>query len=157
MNNQDEALFFFRKLVYAVYLEIGSLQPRIHPEIAEKADITNQFFTGDKQKHTAELYYMVEHKTTTPEILAPFVERTSLTLEDIHRAFVEGDWRNKFGAYNFGGPRWVKITETTMRLRDLIDQQDWEAAADLVFDVKKLKTNQGFLIHMFEWTERRRS
>ncbi len=157
MNPQEEALFFFRKIVYALYLEIGALQPRIHPEIAAKADITNQYFQGDKQKQAAALYRQVEDETDTRKITAPYEERTGLTLEDIYRAFAEGDWRNKFGGYNQGGPKWAKIAQTALELRRQIEAQNWEATAELVYTIKKLKTNQGFLVHLFDWSERRRA
>ena len=157
MNTQEEALYFFRKMVFAIYLEIGALQPRIHPEIAARADITNQFFQGEKQRQATALYHQVEKETDPNKILAPFIERTAISLEDVHRAFVEGNWRNKFGAFNSGGPKWARITEVALDLRRLIEQQDWEAASEQVYEIKKLKTNHGFLVHIFEWTERRRS
>jgi len=156
MNSQEEALYFYRKLIYVLYLEIGVLTPQIHSGTAAKADITNGFFHGEKQKQAAGLYHQVEAETDTNKIIAPFIERTGLTIEDILQAFQEGNWRNKFGAYHFGGPRWVKIAEAALELKKRIDQEDWEQATELVFDIKRMKTNQGFLVNQFEWTERRR-
>lgn len=156
MTGKEEALYFFRKLLYVLYLEIGGLQPKIHPEIAGKADLKNAFFQGEKQRHTAELYRLTETEEDPDKIIAPYIERTHLTLEDLRRAFAEGDWRNKFGGYNQGGPRFVKITDAALKLRDLIEREDWEEAKFLLFDIKAMKTNQGYLINQFEWTERRR-
>ncbi len=156
MDEKELALYFFRKLVYVLYLEIGSLQPKIHEKIAEKADIKNAFFQGEKRRHASELYYKTEQEQDPAKILAPYEERTRLTLDDVQRAFVEGDWRNKFGAYNYGGPRWVRVAEVTQQLRDLIEQQDWEQAVVLIQEIKSLKTNQGYLVSQFERTERRR-
>jgi hypothetical protein len=156
LEEKEQALYIFRKLVYVLYLEIGSLQPRIHPELAEKADMRTQFFRSDKARMAAELYYQVEDKDTPADITGPFEQRTHLTLEDIHRAFVEGDWRNKFGGYNYGGPRWVEVADATLRLRDLIEREEWDKTAGLLFEIKGMKTNQGYLIHQFERTERRR-
>ncbi len=157
MDDREEALYFFRKLVFLLYLEIGALTPGIHKELAEKADIRNQFFRGEKRAQAAELYQQIEQETDTAKIVAPFRERTGLTLEDIRRAFAEGQWQNKHGAYNLGGPKWLKIADATLALRERIDQQDWEGAAGQVYQIKKLRTNQGYLVNQFDWTERRRT
>jgi hypothetical protein len=155
MNQSDEAIFFFRKLIFLLYLEIGSLQPKIHKELAARADIKNGFFHGEKQPMAAEIYHRIETETEPQKIIAPFKERTGLSLEDICRAFAEGDWRNKFGGYNAGGPKWSKIADITLALQHQIEQQNWDEAGLLVFQMKRLKTNQGLLINQFDWTERR--
>ena len=156
-DEKEEVIYFFKKLVFVLYLEIGALTPRIYSEIAAKAEITNTFFHGEKQRQSAELYHKTEQEVSPEVILAPYKLRTGLTLEDIHRAFVEGNWKDKHGAYRFGGPKLVKISEATLKLRDLVDQQAWDEAALLVYKIKKLKTNQGYLINQFDWTDRRRS
>jgi hypothetical protein len=155
MDDRETALYFFRKLVYVLYLEIGSLQPVIHPEIAAKANLKSAFFEREKERQAAALYRQVEKEEDPAAIVAPFIERTSLTLEDIHRAFMDGDWRNKFGGYTFGGPRWVRIAELTLELRKLIEQESWDQTANVIYDIKKLKTNQGYLVNMFERSDRR--
>ncbi len=155
-GTRETALYIFRKLVYLLYLEIGALQPKIHPEIAKKAYLKTAFFQREKERQAAELYREVEQETDTARILAPFVDRTGLTLEDVYRALAEGDWRNKYGTYNFGGPKWAHIAEDALELRRLIDAQDWESAAGLLQEIKGLKTNHGYLINQFERTERRR-
>ncbi len=154
MDDRELALYIFRKMVYTLYLEVGGLKPSIHPELAEKADLENVFFHGEKERHAAKLYRQTEKETDPERILEPYVLRTHLTLEDVHRAFAEGDWRNKFGGYNLGGPKWARIAEVALELRRVIDAQDWEEAGELVYEVKKLKTNQGYLINQFERTDR---
>lgn len=156
MEQSQISLYFFRKLVYLLYLEIGALKPEIHQEIAARADLKNAFFQREKERQAADLYRRTEKETQTFKILAPYEERTGLTLEEIHRAFAEGDWRNKFGGYNFGGPKWERIAEVTLKLRRLIDAQDWDAAEDLLYEIKGLKTNQGYLVNQFERSDRRR-
>src|SRR6266498_3234026 len=155
MENQErthaeKTIDIFRRLVYVLYLEIGALQPAIHPEIAAKARLNTAFFQRDKERQAVDLYQQVIEETSPAQIVAPFVERTGLTLADIYRAFTEGDWRSKVGAYNFGGPRWVRIAEAAIQLRRLIEQADWEEADDLVYEIKKLKNNQGYLINQFD-------
>ena len=156
MDERDVALYFFRKLVFALYLEVGALQPRIHPELAAKANLNTAFFERDKERQAVALYHQVENETDPARIAGPFEERTGLSLEDVYRVFVEGDWQNKFGRYTFGGPRWAQIAEAAIALRRLIDQERWEETAGLILEIKGLKTNQGYLINQFERTERRR-
>ncbi len=155
MDDKETALYFFRKLVYVLYLEIGTLQPKIHPEIAAKANLKSAFFEREKERQAAALYRQTEKEEETALIVAPYVERTSLTLEDVHRAFAEGDWRNKFGGYNIGGPRFVRIAELTLALKKLIEQGAWDQTPDLIYEIKKLKTNQGYLVNLFERSDRR--
>lgn len=156
MDEKEEALYFFRKIVYTLYLEIGALQEKIHPRIAAKADLRNAFFQGEKERQAARLYLQTEQETDPAKIIEPYKERTGLTLEDVHTAFVEGDWRNKFGGYNIGGPKWARISELAAELRRCIEQEDWDCAAVAIYDIKKAKTNQGYLIHQFDRVERRR-
>lgn len=156
MEAHETEFYFFRKLVYLLYLEIGALQPRVHPELAEKAKLNTAFFQREKESQAARLYRETETKTDTAAILAPYEERTGLSLHDVYRVFLEGDWTNKFGAYNFGGPKWLKIAEVTVKLRDLIDAQDWAQAGELLYEIKALKTNQGYLVSQFERTNRQR-
>lgn len=156
MDDREVALFFFRKLIFTLYLEVGALRPEIHPELAEKALMKTAFFEREKERQAVALYRQVEHETIPTRIVGPFEERTGLSLEDVYRVFNEGDWKNKFGGYTFGGPRWARIAEAAMALRRLIEQEQWEETNGLVFEIKGLKTNQGYLISQFERTERRR-
>jgi hypothetical protein len=156
MDDREMALYIFRRLVYVLYLEIGALQPSTHPEIAGKAKLNTSFFQRDKARQAADLYRQIENEAAPAKILAPFEERTGLTLADIARAFGEGNWRNKYGGFNYGGPKWARIAEATLELRRLIENEDWEETAILLHKIKGLKNNQGYLIHQLEWTERRR-
>jgi hypothetical protein len=156
MDVTNPALYIFRKMVYLVYLEIGALTPRVHPELAAKAFLKTAYFQREKERQALELYRYSEGQEDVDHILAPYVERTNLTLEEVHRVLSEGDWRNKFGGYNFGGPKWEKIAEMTLALRDAIRQGDQEVVDEVLFEIKRFKTNQGYLINMFERTERKR-
>lgn len=157
MEERETALFVFRKLVYLLYLEIGALQPRIHPGIARKARLNTAFFQRDKERQAIELYQQIEHETDLHKILFPFEERTGLTLKDVYRAFNEGDWRNKFGSYNFGGPKWAKIAEVTLKLYRLMADGKWDETPPVIMEIKSLKNSQGYVINQFDRTERRRS
>lgn len=155
MDEKETTLYFFRKLVYVLYQEVGSLQHRVHPELARKANLKSAFFEREKERQAAALYQLTEQETDTNKIIEPYALRTGLSLEDVERAFREGDWKNKFGGYTFGGPRWARIAEVTLRLKKLIDVGDWEEAADLTYEIKKLKSNQAFVINLFERGDRR--
>ncbi len=156
MENREIALNVFRRLVYVLYLEIGALQSPIHPEIAGKAKLNTAFFQRDKARQAFDLYRQVENETDPAKIVGPFEERTGLTLEDIAGAFRDGNWRNKFGGYNFGGPKWARIAEATVDLREQIEREDWDQTAALVHKIKGLKNNQGYLVNQLERIERRR-
>lgn len=156
MDQKEIALDIFRRLVYVLYLEIGGLQPEIHPEIAAKARLDTSYFQRDKDRQAVDLYRQIRKETVPARILAPFEGRTGLTLADIHRAFAEGNWKNKYGSYTMGGPKWTRIAEVTLELRRLIEQADWEEVDDLLYQIKKLKNNQGYLIHEFERVDRGR-
>ena len=67
MDEKATALYFFRKLVYVLYLEIGSLQPRIHPELAAKAYLKTAFFEREKEKQAAALYRLTENDLVETE------------------------------------------------------------------------------------------
>lgn len=156
VENREMILNIFRRLVYVLYLEIGALQPANHPEIARKARLNTAYFQREKTRQAAELYRQVERENSPAKILAPFEERTGLSLEDIARAFSEGDWRNKHGGVNFGGPKWARIAQAAVELRGLIEQENWEEADALVHEIMRLKNNQGYLINQLERMERRR-
>lgn len=156
MDQRETALYFFRKLVYLLYLEIGSLQPDVHPQIAAKARLNTAYFEREKERQALALYHEIEQVADPAVILSPFVERTGLTLEDVARAFAEGDWRNRHGGFTSGGPRWARIAALTVDLRQAIDQANWEEVDGLLYEIKGLKTNQGYLVNQFERTERRR-
>jgi hypothetical protein len=155
-TTRQVALYFFRKLVYLLYLEVGGLTPSVHPQLAAKAYLKTAFFQREKERQAAALYHLIENEADPRKIEEPFRERTGLTLKDVHRAFTEGDWHNKFGGFTSGGPRWASVAEKTLELRSLIVQKDWEKAGDLVFELKAMKTNKGYLVNQFERNERRR-
>ena len=154
MNEREKAFFFFRKLVFCVYSEIGALKPETHPELAGRAALTSAYFRGERKKQAAALYQQIAELEDTAGIIAPYQERTGLSLEEVRRAFKEGKWQNKFGGFNFGGPKWARIAEITLELQRAIEEEDWEKATDLSYEIKGLKTNFGLLIHEFDRTDR---
>lgn len=154
MDEREKALFFFRKLVFCVYMEVGALRPEVHPELAARAALTSSFFRGERKKQAAQLYHQIETEEETARIVRPFKERTGLTLSDVFRVFAEGNWKNKYSGFNAGGPKWTRIAAITLDLMRAIDAEDWEEATYLSYEIKSLKTNFGPLINEFDKTER---
>ena len=114
MNEREKAFFFFRKLVFCIYSEVGALRSEVHPELAAKAALTSSYFQRERRKQAALLYQQIEKEEDTARILAPFEERTKLSLTDVNRIFKEGNWQNKYKGHNFGGPKWARITAITL-------------------------------------------
>ena len=153
MTPKQEALFFFRKLVYCVYREIGVLKPQNHVELAAKANRKTTFFSEDRKRQAGELYHLTETEENTALILGPYEERTGLSLADVHRAFAEGHWQRPNGKYYFGGPKWAKITEKALELRQIVDAADWTKVPALLDAVRTLEHNSGLVIKKFHETE----
>ncbi len=153
MDTNQKALYYFRKLVYCLYREIGVLLPRNHREIAAKARLDSGFFKGERKKQASALYHLTEDEENTGVILKPYEERTGLLLEDIHRAFAEGDWRNSCGSYSFGGPKWASIAKKVLELRRVIDNQDWGTVDSLIREIDTLEHNTGLITEKFGQTE----
>lgn len=156
MDIHETALYAYRKLIYLLYLEIGALKPEFHPKMAAKAHLKTAYFQREKERQAVEIYQYIEKETDLEKIVAPFEERTGLSLADVRRAFAEGDWRNKFGSYNFGGPKWARIADVTLELRAALRTDDADKIELAILEVKRLKTNRGYIINEFERTNRRK-
>lgn len=154
MNDPQQALFFFRKVVFCLYREAGAMNESTHEELAKKAHLKTSFFHGARKRMAVQLYHDIKKETQTRRILTPFMLRTGLNLEDLQQLFDEGNWQGKFKKIFQGGPKWARIAEEAIRLRDAIDKADWPTALLVTHTMKGMKTNNGFLIDEFELTER---
>ena len=149
MQPRDGALYYFRHLVYCLYREIGVLRSSNHAEVAKKAWLKSGFFTGDRKRQAGDLYCMTRLENRSEAILRPYKTRTGLTLEDIFRAFDEGNWQQG-GHFVFGGPKWAKIAENTMALRDAIDSENWTTAKNLILEIRTLEHNNALVVTKFK-------
>jgi len=154
MNDPQQALFFFRKVVFCLYREAGAMNENTHAELAQKAQLKTAYFQGARKRMAAQIYHQIKKETQTGRILMPFMLRTGLNLEDLQQLFAEGNWQGKFKKIFQGGPKWARIAEEAIRLRDAIDEADWSAALLVTHTLKGMKTNNGFLVDEFELTER---
>jgi len=146
---KQETLDFLRKEVSFLYREVGILKTRNHPELAQKSNIRGIFFSHQRKKIARDIYHQTKAEDQPSSILRPYEEETGLSLEEIHRIFAEGDWKNSFGRYSYGGPKWEAIAENALRLRDAIDQGDWDTASRIAKDGRDLEHNSGRLVHKF--------
>lgn len=153
MKEEQQALDYFRKLVSFLYREIGVLVPRNHEELATRRNLRSGFFEKTQRKRQArELYRHTVTQERTRAILKPYEERTGLTLEDLRRAFEEGNWECG-GTIYFGGPRWAIIAETTLTLRQVIDTNDWGEVPGLIRKIDALRHNTGRIAAKFKELE----
>jgi hypothetical protein len=155
MNDPQQALFFFRKVVFCLYREAGAMNENTHAELSQKAHLKTSFFHGARKRMAVQLYHDIKKETQVSRILNPFMFRTGLNLEDLQQLFAEGNWQGKFKKIFQGGPKWARIAEEAIRLRDAIAEEDWPAALQVTQVMKGMKTNIGFLVDEFELTERK--
>ena len=118
----------FRKTTSFLYREIGILQPSNHVRVNDKRSDDYSFFSNQRKNIARELYHKTEQENDPRAVLAPYEKVTGLTLEDIHRAFDEGDWRAGGGRIFYGGPKWASITAKSIALRDALIEDDEESA-----------------------------
>lgn len=148
-NVESDSLDFFRKEVSFLYREIGILKTRNHPELAAKARLDGGFFSPSRKSLAKDYYHQTKTQDDPSVILKPYVEHTGLDLEDIYRIFDEGDWKNSYGGYSYGGPKWAKIAKNALELRDAIDRGDWDEAWEITRRGKSLEHNNGLLVNKF--------
>jgi len=153
MTEKQEALFFFRKLVYCIYREIGVFKPKHHPRLAEKAKLSSKFFSDDRKRQAGLFFHQTETQENTGLILKLYEDRTGLSLQDIHQIFAEGHWQCHNGRFSFGGPKWARITEKTLELRQAIVTEDWSKVPALLGEIKTLEHNNGLVVNKFKETE----
>lgn len=142
------ALHYFRNMASLLYREIGVLSPEIHPGVAAKARLDSEFFPTKRKELAYQAYQQTATETHLIAILTPYMTLTGLALEDLRRAFDEGNWIQG-GYISYGGPKWAKIAEVTISLRDAIASEDREEALALVEIARNLKHNTGSLVDKF--------
>lgn len=144
-----EACDLFRKLVALLYREIGVLDPRNHRELAGKRRLDSDFFPRARKIISHEIYCKSKELMGTEDILRLFEAKTGLSLQDIERAFREGEWRNSVGCYSFGGPKWAKIAKATISMQEAIIVHDISGVKRLQKEISQLKHNNGLIAEKF--------
>src|SRR4030065_866991 len=152
MTEKQIALYYFRKLLYCLYREIGILKPRNHPVLAQKARLDSSFFSKDRKRQAAEIYHQTESEGNTSHIIEPYHERTVLSLDELFIIFKDGKWENSTGGYSYGGPKWAKIADATISLQKRIESEDWEDINSLISKIDLLAHNNGKIIDKFKDT-----
>ena len=148
MTPETEALKYYRKLVSFIYREVGAMKRDNHPELYDRSNIS---LVHSKRKEDAKRFY---HESKTQNdvglIDQSYVEWSGLTLEDVLKVFQEGDWLLGRKSHSFGGPKWAKVTETTLALREAITSEEWQRIPRLVDEIKNLRHNSGLVINKFK-------
>jgi hypothetical protein len=137
------ALDHYRRLVSLVYREIGVLRASHHP-LAAKAKAKDPLFKNETRKGRArDIYRMTLAETDPVRIAAAYENRSGLSLMEIHEAFLNGKWGNRFGGYSYGGPRWARITETALKLGSALQNGSASELSRVIRTVLTLEHNNG--------------
>jgi hypothetical protein len=142
-------LDMFKKATSFLYREIGILEPFNHHEVNDRRSNEFGFFSSRRKSLARELYHETKHENDPRAVITAYERITGLNLEDIHRAFDEGDWRASGGKVYYGGPKWAAIAATTMELRDALLAGDEEAARKHTQRLEHLEHNTGHLVDKF--------
>lgn len=147
MTTEAEALEYYRKLVSLIYREVGAMKRANHPELYDKSKISQVYPT--RKEDPKRFYHESKSQNDVGLIDRYYVEWSVLTLEEVLRAFRDGDWLLGKTRHSFGGPQWAKITETTLNLRKALLGKDWEQVPHLVEKIKGLHHNNGLVVDKF--------
>jgi hypothetical protein len=142
-------LDMFKKATSFLNREIGILEPKNHHEVNDRRSNEFDFFGKRRKSLARELYHKTKQENNPHAVIAPYERKTGLSLEDIHRAFDEGDWRAPGGKVHYGGPKWAAIAATTIKLRDALLASDEEAAWKHTQRLEELEHNNGPLVNKF--------
>ena len=135
MDIREEALYYFRNLVYCLYREIRVFAPQNNPELHEKINKKSGFFDIKRGYLEADrLYFLIEQEQNITSILEPFFQVTWLTLDDLYKIFYYGDWLLSAKKYSYGGPLWAAAANTTLLLRQFIELSN-ETQMELMFPI----------------------
>ena len=151
MTTETEALGWYRKLVSRIYREIGAMERRNHTELYDKLKIYPGIPRTARIEHARRLYEESKSDDDLGAIEGRYEEWVGLTLQEVLRAFKEGNWQvpgipETDEEFEFGGPKWAVIVEITLDLRQAVVQNNWERASAVVDKVKGLRHNTGLLV-----------
>ena len=149
MTREKEALDYFRKLVSLLYREVGAIERDNHPELFDRSTMATSGFSAARKFEAKKIYRTTISEVDPERIVAPYVARTRLSLEDVFKSFHEGDWLLGKKRYSFGGPNWARIAGTTLSLRDVILKKEWHRVPRLIAEVNVLCHNHGRIVDKF--------
>ncbi len=147
MATVTEALECYRKLASFLYREIGAMKRGNHPELYDKSKIVA--VKNRRKEDPKRFYHKSKSHNDIESIDRYYVNWSGLTLEDVLKAFQEGDWLLGRQRYSFGGPKWAKVAETTMALRKVILNKDWDSVPQLIETINGLHHNNGLVVRKF--------
>ena len=150
MIPENEALEYYRKLMSLIYREIGAMWAENHLELYDKSKIGTSKLRQTRKEDTKCFYHKSKSDNDVGLIDQYYVEWSGLILEEVLKAFQEGDWLLDRKQYSWGGPKWARVTETTLALREIILNEDWQGMPQLVDRIKNLRHNTGWVVEKFK-------
>lgn len=150
MTREKEALDYFRKLVSLLYREVGAMVRDNHPELFDRSTMATSGFSAARKSAAKKIYRTTISEVDPERIVAPYVARTGLSLEDVLKVFHDGDWLLGRKRYSFGGPKWARIAVTTLSLRDVILKKEWHRVPQVIADINVLRHNNGWIVEKFD-------
>ena len=149
MVEVDKALETYRKLVSLLYREIGAMLRNNHSELYDGSKLADSGFAGQRKKRAREIYCESRADQDPDAIANRYRRETGLSLEQVHEAFRDGDWLLGRTKHSFGGPKWAKIAEVAIDLRNSLRDGDHAAARLLIKQVGALHHNNGRVVDKF--------
>ena len=148
MTPETEALGYYRKLVPFIYREVGAMKRDNHPELYDKSNISQVY--SKKKEDAKRFYHESKPQNDVGLIDQRYAEWSGLALGEVLTAFRDGDWLLGGSKYYYGGPKWAIIVETTLDLRGIVLNKDWEHVPQLVEEIKSLRHNTGLIVDKFK-------
>ena len=148
MTPETEALEWYRRLVSFLYREIGAMKRDNHSALYDKSNISQVHST--RKVDAKRFYDESKSQNTVKAIVRRYEDWSGLTLGELLEAFRNGDWLLGRTHHSFGGPKWAKVTETTLALQQAITNKKWRQIPQLVSEIKKLRHNNGWVVDKFK-------
>ena len=149
MGEIDKALEIYRKLVSLLYREIGAMVRNNHPMLYDGSKLAGSTFAKERKQRARDIYCDSRGERDPDAIAELYRRETGLSLDQVHQAFREGDWLLGRTKHSFGGPKWAKIAEVAIDLRNPLRDGDHAAARLLIKQVGALHHNNGRVVDKF--------
>lgn len=143
----DRAWCYYCNLVHTVYREIR--HAGVPTDSKAKLAVPDESYAapmGQIQKQRAtlkgtSLFDRIRSATSTARVRKPYEEVTGLTLEQVRALFSRDNW-----CRDYGGSKWARITDLTLRLGEALDAADTDATEAVYEEVRTVRHNFGPLV-----------
>lgn len=150
MDQRDNALYYFRNLIYCLYREIRVFEKRNYPKFFFKTLANSDYFDKYEGLIKADnLYTTTEQEQNVNRVIYAYFKETGFKLEEILEVFSQGDWERN-GCISYGGPKWAEIAKVTLSLKNAIEQDDHKEMKTLIEAVNDLEHNHDKIVNKFK-------